>query len=89
MGIIPELKSSGFVTGALPPPGTYIGTIIKMEDKYNVLRQKFENPQETESVDLTNWLLGFRGTDNQIYKVQTFDMKISGFPESKLMKILT
>ena len=87
--IPPPPTSNGFDTGPNPPPGTYLATIIKMEDKFEVVRPKYENPQETETVDLTNWLFGFQAEDNQKYKAQTFNMKISGFPESKLMKILT
>jgi hypothetical protein len=89
MAKIPPPTSNGFDTGANPPPGTYLVTILKMKDKFGVVRSKFDNPQETETVDLTNWLFGFQAPDSQIYKVQTFDMRISGYAESKLMKILT
>jgi hypothetical protein len=72
----------------MPPPGTYAATIIKIVDKMGVERTKFQS-KETETVDLTAFLFGFRGTDGKQYKIDTRPMKISGHPKAALYKFLT
>ena len=42
-----------------------------------------------ETIDVTRFLFGFQGKDEGLYKVQTWEMKISGSPKSKLFKFLS
>ncbi len=89
MAKIQEPTTNGFDIGALAPAGTYVATCLDIEDQFGVDRPKFENPQETEKLDVTRFLFGFRGQDNQSYKVQSFEFRISGSPKSNLIKFLT
>lgn len=73
---------------ALPPPGSYAAKIIDIVDRLGVERTRFQST-ETEVVDLTAFLFGFRGPDNRPYKLQTRPMKISGHPKAALYKFLT
>jgi hypothetical protein len=49
----------------LAPAGTWVATIVEIRDEFGVTRAKYENPQETEVVDLTCFLFGFRDQANQ------------------------
>lgn len=89
MAIITAPEQFGFAIEALAPAGTYVATCLDIEDQFGVDRPKFENPQETEELDVTRFLFGFRGPDGQIYKVQSFEFRISGSPKSNLIKFLT
>lgn len=89
MAIIQEPTANGFDTGALAPAGTFVATCLDIQDQFGVDRPKFENPQETEKLDITRFLFGFSGQDNQTYKVQSFEFRISGSPKSNLIKFLT
>lgn len=89
MAIINEPTSNGFEIGALAPAGTYVATCLDIQDQFGVDRPKFENPQEMEKLDVTRFLFGFRSPDGQIYKVQSFEFRISGSPKSNLIKFLT
>ena len=80
MAIIQEPTANGFDTGALAPAGTFVATCLDIQDQFGVDRPKFENPQETEKLDITRFLFGFSGQDNQTYKVQSFEVRISGAP---------
>ena len=71
----------------LPPAGTYVATIIDVRDKMGVVRQKFQSP-ETETVDLTAFLFGYRTPDGAPHKIDTRPMKISGHPNAALYKFL-
>ena len=42
------------------PAGTWVATIIDIRDQFGVVRPNFDNPQQTEVVDLTTVLFGFR-----------------------------
>ena len=72
----------------LPPAGTYPAVILDIVDKLGVERTKFQST-ETETVDLTSFLFGYRGTDGQKYRIDTRPMKISGHPKAALYKFLT
>lgn len=89
MAIITQPEASGFDIGALAPAGTYVATCLDVQDQFGVDRPKFENPQETEKLDVTRFLFGFRGNDAQPYRVQSFEFRISGSPKSNLFKFLT
>lgn len=89
MALLEQPSSNGFEIEALAPTGTYVATCLDIEDQFAVDRPKFENPQESEQLDVTRFLFGFRGADGQLYKVQSFEFRISGSPKSNLFKFLT
>lgn len=72
----------------MPPSGTFEATIIDVRDKMGVERTKFQS-QETEVVDLTAFLFGYRGADGKPYRIDTRPMKISGHPKSALVQFVT
>ena len=83
-----ELKKpeiNGFRLGPTAPSGAYIATCLDIQDQFGVERPKFENPSEMETLDVTRFLFGFKAADGQIYKVQTYEMRISGNPKSNTM----
>jgi hypothetical protein len=80
-------NSTGFQIEEIAPAGDYVATCIDIEDEFAVTRRKFQS-EETEDIDVTRFLFGFKGADGRIYKVQTFEMKISGSPKSTLFKFL-
>lgn len=84
----PQDNSSGFEIGAVAPTGDYVATCLDIADEFGVTRRKYQS-EETEQIDATRFLFGFRAQDNQLYKVQTFEMKISGSPKSALYKFLS
>jgi len=71
----------------LPPRGTFVATCIDVRDVFNVERTKFQS-QETERVDLTAFLFGFRTREGRPFKVATRAMKISGSEKSALHAFL-
>ena len=89
MALLAQPSSNGFDIEALAPTGTYVATCLAVEDQFGVERPKFENPQESEQIDVTRFLFGFRAQDGQLYKVQSFEFRISGSPKSNLFKFLT
>ena len=89
MAQLQQPSTNGFEIEALAPIGTYVATCLDIEDQFAVDRPKFENPQETEKLDVTRFLFGFRGADGHLYKVQSFEFRISGSPKSNLFKFLT
>ena len=74
-------SSNGFDTEELAPEGDYVATCIDIQDEFGVTRRKFQS-EETEEIDVTRFLFGFKGKDGKLYKVQTWEMKISGSPKS-------
>ena len=84
----PVENSSGFEIGTVAPAGDYVATCLDIADEFGVTRQKYQS-QETEQIDVTRFLFGFRAPDGNLYKVQTFEMKISGSPKSSLFKFLS
>jgi len=81
-------SSSGFQIDELAPSGDYVATCLDIADEFSVPRRKYQS-EEMEDVDVTRFLFGFKGQDGRLYKVQTFEMKISGSPKSTLYKFLT
>lgn len=71
----------------LAPKGTFTATIIDIKDEFGVKRQKYQS-QETEEVDLTTFLFGFRTKDGKRHKVASKTMKISGSEQSNLFGFL-
>ena len=84
----PADNSSGFDIESVAPAGDYIATCLDIADEFGVTRRKYQS-EETEQIDATRFLFGFKATDGQLYKVQTFEMKISGSPKSALYKFLS
>jgi hypothetical protein len=72
---------------ALAPAGTFIATVLDVKDEFGVTRQKFQST-ETEKVDLTAFLFGFRDPQGQPHKVASRQMKISGNEKSALFGFL-
>jgi hypothetical protein len=81
-------SSNGFNIDELAPAGDYVATCIDIADEFSVTRNKFQST-ETEEIDVTRFLFGLRGQDGKLYKVQTFEMKISGSPKATLYKFLS
>lgn len=81
--------AGGLQIQELCPEGTYIAVIGKIEDRFGVERRKYDNPNETELVDETRFTFGVLDKEGNPYRVQTYPMKISGHPKSKLFAFLT
>jgi len=71
----------------LAPAGTFIATVIDVRDEFGVVRTKFQST-ETEKVDLTTFLFGFRDAQGQPHRVASRRMKISGNEKSALFAFL-
>jgi len=71
----------------LAPAGTYIATVLDVRDEFGVVRTKFQST-ETEKVDLTTFLFGFRSAQGQPHRVASRRMKISGNEKSALFAFL-
>lgn len=84
----PVENSNGFEIEDVAPAGDYIATCIDIADEFGVTRRKYQS-EDTEQIDVTRFLFGFKGQDGRLYKVQTFEMKISGSPKSALFKFLS
>jgi hypothetical protein len=84
----PAENSNGFEIEDVAPTGDYIATCIDIADEFGVTRRKYQS-EETEQIDVTRFLFGFKAQDGRLYKVQTFEMKISGSPKSALYKFLS
>jgi hypothetical protein len=72
---------------ALAPAGTFIATISDIDDEFDVVRQKYQS-EETEKVDLTTFLFGFRDAAGNPHRVASRRMKISGNEKSALYGFL-
>lgn len=70
-----------------PPEGTFLATCIECKDQFGVTRTKFQST-ETEVVDLTAFLFGFRDQLGSPYKIATQSMKISGNEKAALYLFL-
>lgn len=84
----PVENSNGFDVGDVAPSGDYVATCLDISDEFGVTRQKYQST-ETEQIDVTRFLFGFKAPDGKLYKVQSFEMKISGSPKSTLFKFLS
>ncbi len=81
-------NSSGFQIDELAPSGDFVATCLDVSDEFQVTRRKYQS-EETEQIDVTRFLFGFKAADGKLYKIQTFEMKISGSPKSTLYKFLS
>jgi hypothetical protein len=96
MAILTESSSSSAVrclfnklpSEGLAPKGTYRARLIDIVDKFKVERRKYDNPNETEIVDLTQFRFGFRDRSGTPWTVDTRSMKISGNEKSSLFALL-
>ncbi|NLG35313.1 MAG: hypothetical protein GX548_08160, partial [Lentisphaerae bacterium] len=70
------------------PAGTWMATIVDIRDEFGVSRPKYENPQETEVVDLTTFLFGFRDESGAVRYASSRSMRISGNEKSSLFGFL-
>jgi hypothetical protein len=80
--------SNGFQIEGLAPSGDYVATCLDVQDEFQVTRRKYQS-EETEQVDVTRFLFGFQSPDGQKHMVQTWEMKISGSPKSRLFNFLS
>lgn len=71
----------------LAPAGTYVATVLDIVDEFGVQRPKFQST-ETEVVDLTTFLFGFRDAQGFEHRVASRRMKISGNEKSSLFAFL-
>lgn len=69
------------------PTGTFAATCIGIRDVFDVERRKFQS-DETERVNLTAFLFGFRDRNGQPYKVASRTFRISGNDKSSLFAFL-
>lgn len=81
-------SSNGFQIEELAPAGDYVVTCLDFADEFAVSRKKYQS-EEYEDIDVTRILFGFKAQDGKLYKIQTFEMKISGSPKSTLYKFLS
>jgi hypothetical protein len=88
MAIITKIIDTRFEIEALAPAGSFLARCLEINDQFGVQRPKFENPQVMELRDVTRFLFGFRGTDGKLYKVESFEFRISGSPKANLMIFL-
>lgn len=72
---------------ALPPAGTFIATVIDIHDIFGVQRQRYQST-ETEKVDLTCFLFGFRDAHGHPHRVASRMMRISGNEKAALFNFL-
>lgn len=72
----------------LAPVGTFIAKFLKCHDEFGVIRAKFEQPAETETVDLTTFLFGFTDAAGVEHRVASKKMRISGHEKSALFALL-
>jgi hypothetical protein len=77
-----------FDLGPLAPAGTFVATCLCVKDQFKVSRTVYNDPSKTEFQDVTRFLFGF-SHENHIYKVQTYEYRISGSPKSNLIIFLT
>jgi len=88
-----EAKVSAANTGwdvpEVCPAGTQVAICLEIKDVFDVTRGKYEDPTQTEVVDLTRFLFGVCAVDGQLYRVQTHELKISAHERAGLMKLLT
>lgn len=71
----------------LPAKGTFVATCIDIKDMFGVERRKFQS-EETETVDLTGFLFGYRDKQGNTHKIASKGMKISGNEKSALYLFL-
>ena len=88
MAILQKTTTTQFQIDAVAPAGTYVGTNLEITDVFGVERPAFQNPSKKETLNATRFLFGFQGTDGKLHRVQSFEFRISGNPESNLFRFL-
>ncbi len=71
----------------MPPKGTFVATIIDIRDRFGVERRKYQS-EETEKVDVTQFLFGFRDRADAKFRLTSRVMRISGNENSNLFGFL-
>ena len=72
---------------ALAPAGTFVATVIDIRDEFGIQRQRFQST-ETEKVDLTCFLFGFRDAQGGPHRIASRMMRISGNEKAALFGFL-
>ncbi len=72
---------------ALAPAGTFVATVIDVRDEFGIQRQRFQST-ETEKVDLTCFLFGFRDAQGTPHRIASRMMRISGNEKAALFNFL-
>jgi len=70
------------------PAGTHIAVIVKVEEEFGVVRPKFENPAEFETVDLTRIICAFKDSAGALHFVATQPMRNSADDRSALVQFI-
>ena len=78
---------------ALQPEGLFQAKILAVEDRFGVEMPKYNNPNETEKVDMTCILFGYRDAEGNPHKIATRPMRIPKLSarsreKSNLLKLL-
>ncbi len=71
----------------LAPAGTFVATVIDVRDEFGIQRQRFQST-ETEKVDLTCFLFGFRDAQGNPHRIASRMMRISGNEKAALFGFL-
>ena len=75
------------IGGDLAPAGTFVATILDVQDLHGVQRQKFQSTG-METLDLTAFLFGFQDSQGAEHKIASRRMRISGNEKSHLYAFL-
>lgn len=70
-----------------PPRGTFVAKCIDCRDEFGVERRKFQS-EETEKVDVTSFLFGYRDEQGRPHRIASRRMKISANKKSALFEFL-
>ena len=94
MAIIEKNESTGgSITGwdikKLCPAGAHVAVCLDIKDSFDITRPKYDDPSQSEVVNLTRFLFGIKTPDGTKYRVQTHDLKITGHEKSALIGFLT
>ena len=81
-------KQSRILITGLPPKGGYVATCIDIEDEYNVVRPRFDDPTTTETVNLTSFYFGIKIKTGEAFVIRSKRMKISLHEKSALYGFL-
>ena len=71
----------------IPAKGTFLATCLDVKDVFGVERRKFQS-EETEKVDITAFLFGYRDKQGNAHRIASRDMKISANDKSSLYGFL-
>jgi hypothetical protein len=87
MAIIRRPESNGLSIDELCPEGMHVAVIGRIDDQFGVERRTFDDPNQTELRDVTKFLFGVL-TSQGPFRVATYEMKISFWPNAKLYGFL-